>query len=171
MENFKFPGDIPYFSGLGYFSLFTVYRCLEWQVCVQHRYWDKWFIKVFWLETLGLWLGVAETQLRWGFRHLWNYCAYADMTCQRDDTCGCNHKPFLHHPSTQRKWFPRLAQHTLTNNGPSRCVSPLHWRHRKISWGNSTFPVVYSTKINHEKFLCILTVSYCQKLYEKLYER
>ena len=24
MENFKFPGDIPYFSGLGYFSLFTV---------------------------------------------------------------------------------------------------------------------------------------------------
>ena len=25
MENFKFPGDIPYFSGLEYFSLFTVY--------------------------------------------------------------------------------------------------------------------------------------------------
>ena len=24
MENFKFPADIPYFSGLGYFSLFTV---------------------------------------------------------------------------------------------------------------------------------------------------
>ena len=24
MENFKIPGDIPYFSGLEYFSLFTV---------------------------------------------------------------------------------------------------------------------------------------------------
>ena len=25
MENFKFPGNIPYFSRLGYFSLFTVF--------------------------------------------------------------------------------------------------------------------------------------------------